>query len=177
MIVRRPGCNPARQFREARRGFRRIEERERYDHVSALGPASVHHRCSIRLWSGGGLLGYLRNIELISSPSYPEDTVQRRGPGPYCQRRLRPFRWVVRATPACTKISKNPPINGAENRHVFWNGAEKMIAARRPQRRLFAPPALVAATPEVNHHSDVRTLVRTVAKSITSAGDSHHSVP
>ena len=42
----------------------------------------------------GGLLGHLRNIELISSPAYPEDedTVQRAGPGTYRQRRLSPFR-------------------------------------------------------------------------------------
>ena len=146
-------------------GFRRIKRRERYDDVSALDPASVHHCCGIRLRGGDGILGDLRSIELISPQPYREQTIQRASPGAYGGRGLTPD---VRTSDS----------HVAENRHVFWPGRRENHRSERVAAEIvrtslqYFLPVTVA-----NRHSRVRTLVRTAAKPITSPCDSHHSIP
>src|SRR5450756_77760 len=114
MIVRRLGFSPTpdapinrlREIPGNTPRSRRIERGERYDAVSALDPAPIHHCCGICLRSCDGILGNLRTIEPVSPQPYPEQTIQHASLGAYGKRRLESYRDLVEPARARPKAGR-----------------------------------------------------------------------
>lgn len=140
MVVRRLGFNPTpgapinrlREIPGNTPRSRRIERRERYDGVSALDPAPIHHCCGICLWSCGGILGNLRTIEPVSPQPYPAQTIQHASPGAYGKWGLESFRDLVEPARPRPKAGRKTLLEiaafgVAKNRHTSQTLAEKLI--------------------------------------------------